>query len=107
MISKPNLSFKIDELYSPDYAVSLGKMISFEMETRGITQQELIENSGIAGNVIDDLINDKAPLTSEIAFKLENAIGMPKQYWLNLETNYLEASARITDKENQKSNKRV
>ena len=78
MINQTNPHSKIDGRYYPDYAVSLGEMISYEMETRGITQQDLIGKSGLTGKIIDDLNHAKAPLTSEVAAKLEKAIGMPK-----------------------------
>jgi HTH-type transcriptional regulator/antitoxin HigA len=34
------------------------------------------------------LINGKAPITEEIAFKLENVLGSSASFWLNRESQY-------------------
>ena len=83
--------------YKADYAVSPGEVLELELETRGMKQQELAKRSGLTPKHIGALINTKSAITPETAIKLEQAIGMPAQYWLNLESQYQEASARLTE----------
>lgn len=85
--------------YTPDYAVTPGEMLEYEMETRGMTQQELTCRTGVSAKHINELIGGKAPISPAMAIKLERAIGMPAQYWLNLEANYQEVVARLAEEE--------
>lgn len=87
--------------YKADYAVSPGEVLELELETRGMKQQELAKRSGLTPKHIDALINTKSAITLETAIKLEQAIGMPAQYWLNLESQYQESLARLA-KEKEK-----
>ena len=50
---------------------------------------ELSENS------INELISGQMLLSVDIATKLEKVLGMPAQFWLNLETIYREKIERI------------
>lgn len=83
--------------YTPDYAVSPGEMLASEMEIRGMTQQELARRTGVTTKHINEVINAKAPISPAMAIKLERAIGMPAQYWMNLEANYQEITARLAE----------
>lgn len=83
--------------YKADYAVPPGEVLELELETRGIKQKELAKRTGLMSKHIGALINAKSTITPDIAIKLERAIGMPAQYWLNLESQYQEASARLTE----------
>lgn len=83
--------------YTPDYAMPPGEMLAHEMEIRGMTQQELTRRTGVTTKHINELINAKAPISPAMAIKLERAIGMPAQYWMNLEANYQEVLARLAE----------
>lgn len=83
--------------YKADYAVSPGEVLEFELETRGMKQQELAKRTGLTPKHIGALINAKSAITPETAIKLERAIGMPAQYWLNLESQYQEVLARLAE----------
>lgn len=80
--------------YTPDYAVAPGEMLEYEMDIRGMTQQELVRRTGVTSKHINELMSSKAPISPAMAIKLERAMGMPAQYWLNLEANYQEIQAR-------------
>lgn len=81
--------------YQPNYAVSPGEVLSAELEMREMTQQELSRRTGITPKHIISILRAKSTITSETAIKLERAIGMPAEYWLNLESNYQEVLARL------------
>lgn len=88
---------KVGEGYTPDYAVTPGEMLEYEMEIRGMTQQELVRRTGVTQKHINELLKVKAPISPAMAIKLERALGMPAQYWLNLEANYQEVLARLDE----------
>ncbi|SIT51346.1 Plasmid maintenance system antidote protein [Paraburkholderia piptadeniae] len=83
--------------FQPDYAVSPGEILGDELETRGMTQQELARRTGLTPKHIVSLVQAKSSITPETAIKLERALGMPADYWLNLESQYQEALARIDE----------
>lgn len=83
--------------YQPDYAVSPGEVLAAELELREMTQQELAKRTGLTPKHIVAIAKAKSAITPETAIKLERALGMPVQYWLNLESQYQEVLARINE----------
>ena len=81
--------------YQPDYAVSPGEVLSDELDVRGMTQHELAKRTGLTPKHIVSIVQAKSSITPETAIKLERALGMPADYWLNLESQYQEAVARL------------
>lgn len=85
--------------FMPDYLVAPGEVLEFELELRGMKQQELAKRTGLTPKHIGALVNGKSAITPETAIKLERAIGMPAQFWLNLESLYQEALARDAEEQ--------
>ena len=75
------------------------------LEERGITQAELAASTGVSPAYVSNVIAGKKDISSNFAFALEYALGVPKSFWLNLQANYdaelLEANEKqtITDEE--------
>ncbi len=90
---------KAEREYAPDYAVTPGEMLGYEMENRGMTQQELTRRTGASSKHINELLKAKAPISPAMAVKLERALGMPAQYWLNLEANYQVVVAKLAEEQ--------
>ncbi len=76
--------------YQPDYAVAPGEVLAYELELRGMTCTELAKCTGLSEKRVTSILVGKGTgkITPEIAIKLEQALGMPVIYWLNLEANY-------------------
>ncbi|WP_250656435.1 HigA family addiction module antitoxin [Alkalimarinus coralli] len=89
----------IQNEFQPDYAVSPGEVLSVELELRGMTQQELAKRTGITPKHIISILKAKSVITPETAIKFERALGMPVDYWLNLEAHYQEILARQAEEE--------
>ncbi|WP_417666418.1 HigA family addiction module antitoxin [Pseudidiomarina sp.] len=85
--------------FQPDYAVSPGDVLNFELDLRKMTQQELSKRTGLTPKHIISILKAKAAITPETAIKLERALGMPAEYWLNLQAHYHEIRARIAEEE--------
>ena len=88
---------KLRNEFQPDYAVSPGEVLEFELDMRGMKQQELAKRTGLTPKHIGAIVNAKSAITPQTAIKFERAIGMPAQYWMNLETQYQEVLARAAE----------
>lgn len=87
--------------YQPDHAVAPGEVLGYELELRGMTRAELAKRTGLTEKHIISMLKGKGTtiITPETAIKLERALGMPVDYWLNLEANYQETRARLVEQE--------
>jgi HTH-type transcriptional regulator / antitoxin HigA len=87
--------------YIPDYAVPPGDVLEYELELRRMPKSELARRTGLTEKHINAIVKSKgkSSITPETAIKLERALGMPADYWLNLEANYQEASARLAEED--------
>lgn len=83
--------------FLPDYAVPPGESLLETLETIGMSQAELAERTGRPKKTINEIIRGKAALTPETALQLERALGVPANFWNNLERNYQENLARIDE----------
>lgn len=85
--------------YVPDYAVIPGDVLGYELELRGMSQQELAKRTGLSTKHVVAVVKSKSAITPETAIKLERALGMPADYWLRLESQYQETVARLNEEE--------
>lgn len=85
--------------YTPDYTVAPGEVLEYELELRNMSKTELSKRTGITEKHIIAIIKGKGTvnITPETAIKLERALGMPVEYWLNLEALYQEIRARLAE----------
>ncbi|MDA3933958.1 MAG: helix-turn-helix domain-containing protein [Gammaproteobacteria bacterium] len=85
--------------YLPDHAVAPGELLDYELELRGMTRAELAKRTGLSEKHVIAIVKGKGTtiITPETAIKLERTLGMPVDYWLNLEANYQETRARLAE----------
>ena len=79
--------------FTPDWISPPGDTIADLIEERNWSQDELEKRLGYTPKHISLLINGKAPITEEIAIKLENVLGGSASFWLSREAQY---RARLT-----------
>ena len=77
-----------------DLPVSPSSILKEEIEYRGMTQQELANRMGRPPEIINDIILGKEAITHTIATEIQEALGIPAQFWLNLEAAYRKTLAR-------------
>ena len=65
-----------------------GATIKEQLEDKGISQNEFATKMEMSEESLNRLLDGRARLTSEIATKLENILGVPAKFWLNLEAVY-------------------
>lgn len=92
---------------SRDLIIHPGETIADVLADRGITQAELASRAGVSPAYVSKVIAGKKGISAKFAMGLEYALGVPKSFWLNLQTNYeselLEASERLTITEEERS----
>ena len=65
-----------------------GEVIKDEIESRGITQRQLSEVTGIAYSVVNEVLNCKRPVTVEYALLIAKALDLDTEPLLALQTRF-------------------
>lgn len=82
---------------APFMAVHPGMMIRPELEERGISQKDFAKMLGTQPSHLSEVFNGKRALTTELALKMEEAIGIPAKILLAAQTQY-ELDSAIANK---------
>lgn len=90
---------KVKNEFQPDYAVPPGEILEYELEIREMSQKELSDRTGITQKHLISIFKGDSAITPQTAIKLERVLGMPVDYWLNLESQYREILARKSEQE--------
>lgn len=85
--------------FVPDYAIPPGETLLDTIEALGMSQAELSERTGRPKKTINEIIKGKAPITPDTALQLERVLGVSAAFWNNLEKNYRETLARLSEQE--------
>ncbi len=84
--------------YFPDQASPPGETLRETLELTAMSQEELSKRTGRSRRIINEIVNGKAAITSEVALQLERALGIPASFWNNREHYYREALARAEER---------
>ena len=76
-----------------------GDTLAEHLEFTGITHAELADRMGRPEKSISDIIQGSAQLTPETALQLERVVGIPADFWMNLERNFRMRIAEIDEAE--------
>lgn len=76
-------------------AVHPGMMIKPELEERGISQKDFAKMVGVQASHLSEVLNGKRTLTTDLAMKIESAIGLPAKVLLSAQTQYELESANL------------
>jgi HTH-type transcriptional regulator / antitoxin HigA len=83
-----------------NYAVAPGEYLEEWIDDRGFSQQHVADLLGCSRKQVNEIVNGRAPVTSDTAIRLERVVGIPADTWLRYETAYRADLARIADQEN-------
>jgi len=78
----------MSELLIPVTPFSPGEILQDELDASCLTQQDLIKISSDLPYLIDAVIKEHQPISTNLAQKLYKALGTSPEFWLNLEHNY-------------------
>ena len=88
---------------APFMAVHPGMMIKPELDERGISQKEFAKMLGTQPSHLSEVLNGKRALTTELALKIEHAIGLPAKILLSAQTQFeLESASKNHADDNQR-----
>ena len=65
-----------------------GEVLKDEIEYRGISQTRLAKQMGISYKVLNDILNERRPVTTTTAMMFEAALGIPAYSLINIQTKY-------------------
>lgn len=82
-----------------NYAVAPGEYLEEWIDDHGLSQQRVAELLGSSRKQVNEIVNGRAPITSDTAMRLERVVGIPAATWLKYEALYRADLARIADEE--------
>jgi len=65
-----------------------GAVVAKQLKFKKMTETELASQMGVSKNHVQKLIAGEVRLTDATAVKLEKALDLPKEFWMNLEEVY-------------------
>ena len=65
-----------------------GSLIRNELEERKMTQAKLAEQIGVSPSLMNEIVNGKRAVNTEMALLLEAALGIAAHIWLDLQSDY-------------------
>lgn len=65
-----------------------GELIRDELEARNLSQAKLANQIGISPSLLNEVINGKRAVNTELALLLEAALGIEAELFLNLQSAY-------------------
>lgn len=72
-----------------------GATIREQLEDRGMTQKEFALRMGLSEKHVSKLLHGDVQLTPDMAVRLETVLGIPAQFWNNLEGIYRDKLVRV------------
>ncbi|MBP5170859.1 MAG: HigA family addiction module antidote protein [Bacteroidales bacterium] len=78
----------------PFYLTHPGEVIKDELEHRGISQRRLAMEIGVPISQLNEVLNAKRPLNTEMALLIEQALGIDAAPLLSLQMKYNILSAK-------------
>lgn len=80
-----------------NYAAAPGEYLEEWIDHHGLSQQRVAELLGSSRKQVNEIVNGRAPITSDTAMRLERVVGIPANTWLKYEALYRADLARIAD----------
>jgi len=81
--------------FKPNYAVPPGETLKETLSFQNMDMYELKDKTALSQEILSGVITGFLPIDFKIALRLEESLGTPASFWLNLEKNYHEDLKRI------------
>ena len=89
MITLPNIGpSMIANNLTPFEPTHPGELIRDELEKRHLTQVKLAEQIGVSPSLLNEVVNGKRGVNTELALLLEAALGISANMFLQLQADY-------------------
>jgi len=73
---------------TPAFPTHPGAVLKDEIEERGISQRQLAKEMGIAYSALNEILNERRPLTERTALLFEAALGVNAEPLMRLQLRY-------------------
>lgn len=83
--------------FKPAFAIPPGETIMEFIDEGYIKKEELIKKLDMSKTDFQSFVQGNIAITKDIADKLEEALGVHFQFWLNLEKNYQKDKKRLDE----------
>ncbi|VXB11340.1 HigA family addiction module antitoxin [Plantibacter sp. T3] len=80
-----------------NYAVAPGEYLAEWLDDTATTQQDAANLLGCSRKLVNEIVNGRAPVSSDTALKLERLTSIPADSWLRFETQYRLDLARVRE----------
>ena len=90
---------------TPFYPIHPGEIIKDEIEYRGISQRQLSKQIGVSYSVLNEVLNGKRPVNTELALLIEAALNMDADTFVRMQARYNMQVARQDTKLIERFNK--
>lgn len=89
MITLPNIDpSMIANNLTPFEPTHPGELIRDELEERHMTQARLAKQIGVSPSLVNEVVNGKRDVNTQLALLLEAALGISADLFLRLQTDY-------------------
>lgn len=75
-----------------------GEVLKDEIEYRGISQTVLAKQMGLSYKILNDILNERRPLTTSTAMMFEAALNVPADSLMRLQLKY---NMQLAEKDNK------
>ena len=75
-----------------------GEVLKDEIEYRKLSQSRLAKQMGISYKILNDILNERRPVTTTTAMMFEAALGIPAYSLINIQTEY---NMQVAQKDNK------
>jgi addiction module HigA family antidote len=65
-----------------------GEVLKDEIEFRKLSQTRLAKQMGMSYKILNDILNERRPITTTTAMMFEAALGVPAYSLINIQTKY-------------------
>ena len=65
-----------------------GEVLKEELQARGISQKKFAQMLNLQYTFLNEIVNGKRPVSTDMALMLETALGIEATFWINLQTRY-------------------
>ncbi len=83
--------------YHPDTVSAPGETLLETLEALNMSEAEFAKRMGCPIKAINEIIYNKAAITSETALQLEQILYIPASFWLKREQDYRESLTRLAE----------
>lgn len=80
--------------YHPDRVTPPGQILTEKLEELAMTRAELADSIGGSKEMVNQIVQGKAPILWETALQLERVLAIPARFWINAEAEYQDCFSR-------------